>query len=148
MRCLHLCLLIAVLLSGCRSGPDAEFVPIKAVYPDLQAFAISEFEDRGIQYRITEEGILEVDFARAEDVVEIVTGIWETHLPSERSFSINPDYLSAFRAALDEESIPYRSLSADELEWTVVDEPDAAEAQRILDRVFGVGPEDAIRDRQ
>ena len=135
-------LLIAALLMACgQPASNIDFVPVNAVIPDLQEIAIDEFENRGIDYRITAEGTLEADYARVEDISEIVIRIWETHLPRDRSFSINPDYLAAFRTQLDEESIPYRALKADGLEWTVVEEGDAVRAREIMDSVFGMGPE-------
>ncbi len=139
MRYPHPWLLIVVLLAACgQPEAEIEFVPVGGFDQDLREFAIAELENREIDYRITEEDTLEADFARMEDIVEISTRIWETHLPRDRSFSINPHYLTAFRLALDEESIAYRSISADGLEWTVVDEPNASRAREILNRVFGM----------
>ncbi len=130
------CLLIAALLAACsQPGPEINYVPVNAVYPDLQEIATAEFKKRGIVYRFNEDGVVEVDYARADDIAVIVTRIWETHLPRDRSFSINPAYLSAFRRALDEESITYRTLRADGSHWTVVEEGAAPRASEILDRV-------------
>jgi hypothetical protein len=147
MRCAVPCIIVALLLTACgQPTDDIDFVPVGGVNPDLQEFAIVEFENSGIDYRVTEKGFLEADFSRAKDIVEIVTRIWETHLPTERSFSINPDYLTAFRTNLDEASIPYHSMYVDELEWTVVEERDASRARQILNRVFGMGAEEDIWD--
>lgn len=147
MRCFFSGLLIALLLAACsRPADEIDFVPVGGVNPDLQEIAILEFENSGIDYRVTEEGVLEADFARAQDIVEIVPRIWATHLPRERSFSINPDYLTDFRARLDEASIPYRSLNVDGNEWTVVEERDAPRAKQILDQVFELESEGDIWD--
>ena len=131
-------LLISVFLAACGGPADQiDFVPVGGVNPDLQEIAIVELDNSGIDYRVSNEGILEADFARVQDIVEIVTRIWETHLPRERSFNINPDYLAAFRANLKEASIPYRSVYVDDLEWTVVDKEDAVGARQAFDRAFG-----------
>ena len=130
--------LIALLLGACsRPGDKIDFVPVGGVNPDLQEIAIAEFDNSGIAYRVTKGGILEADFARSQDIVEIVTRVWETHLPRERTFNINPDYLAAFRVNLKEASIPYRSVYVDDLEWTVVDKEDAVGARQAFDRAFG-----------
>ncbi len=129
-------LLIAALLAACsQPGSEINYMPLKGVYPDLQEIAIAEFKQRGIDYRVADDGIVEVDYARADDIAEIVTRIWETHLPRERSFSINPAFVMAFRQQLDEESIPYRTLRADGLHWTVVEEGDERRASEIKDLV-------------
>ncbi len=147
MRYLRPSSLAAVLLCACgQPADDVHFVAVNAVIPDLREVAIDEFENSGIDYRITETGILEADYARVEDISEIVIRIWETYLPKNRSFSINPAYLAAFRGQLDDASIPYRSIRADGLLWTVVEERDVARAREIQDQVFGMGTEPYLRD--
>ena len=147
MRYLFAWPLIALLLAACgQRTDDIEFVPVGGVSPDLQEIAIAEFENGGIDYRVTDEGTLEADFAKVQEIVEIVPRIWKTHLPEERSYSINPDYLTEFRVELDRASIPYRSLNVDGDEWTVVEERDAPMAKQILNQVFGMETEQEIWD--
>lgn len=133
------CSLVAILLAACsQSGTDIEYVRVEAGNAELQEAMIDEFESRGIDYRVTEEGTLEADFERADDISEIGNRVFSTYLPNERSFSINPDVLADFRARLDEESIPYRSATVSGLEWTIVEEGYGARALEIQDLVFEV----------
>ena len=128
------CLLVAILLSSCIQS-ETEYIPVNAGNLELQEIMISEFESGGIKYRITEKGILEADVTRGRDISEIGNRIWDTYLPRGRSFNVNPDYLVTFRAQLDQESIIYRSLYLDGLDWTIVEDRDATRAEEIRVRV-------------